>query len=145
MRRPLSNFAPIGRLHEPLPGLAARVRRAIGTKPRSIWADALGGVFLNNLNRLASTPPRALIGTYDKDTSVLMIELDLRLALRERAKQWITDWNTHQLGHSGDRAGSNCMQSRRGRPLRHRMAIRSAPLRSDMPQALASAASPVLS
>lgn len=130
MRRPLLNFAPIGRLHEPLLALAARVHRAMGTHPRSIWTDAMGGVFLDHVARLPSAPPRSLIGTYDKATPVLEIQVGLRLALRARAQQWITDWNTHQLGVSHRQHQSTAGASQRARPRRARIAIMGMPLRS---------------
>lgn len=145
MRKPFLNLAPIGRLHEPLHELAARLHRAMGTRPRSMWADASGGVFLDDLLALASMPPRALVGTYDKDTPVLTIEVNLRLALRERAKQWITDWDTYRLDVANGRAGASPMHSPRGRPLRLRIAIKGIPLRRHAQQTLVGAEIPAVS
>jgi hypothetical protein len=88
-----SVFAPLGRVHEPLLELAARIQRATVKRPQTLWIDDRGGVFLNDPTLLQSKPHGSIIGTYGAATSLAIIERDLRLTLRERARRWILDWD----------------------------------------------------
>ena len=88
----IPTFAPLGRLYDPLHGLAARIHRVVGTRHKTVSIDHLGGVFVDNGGCLALSSKRSIVGTYDMHTPLFVIEDDLRLALRERASQWITDW-----------------------------------------------------
>ena len=92
IRRP-SAFMPLGRLHDPLQQLATRVHGALVKRRQVVWIDDRGSVFMHDADLLGAVAPRSIIGTYDIRTPRLMIEGDLRLALRERACAWITDWN----------------------------------------------------
>jgi len=93
MRTQVPALAPLGRLYDPLLQLAQRVHRVLAKRRKTVWADERGGVFVNNLILLPQISPRWIVGTYDIDTSIDAIESDLRLALRQRASRWITDWN----------------------------------------------------
>jgi hypothetical protein len=113
MQKPLSpRLAPLGRLYEPLRGLAARIRRHVGIGHRSIWADDNGRVFTDCH---ASMSAYSLVGTYDALSPLTAIEHDLRLALRARASRWITDWDAEPPRHW--RAGQ---QPKTGSPARKR-------------------------
>jgi len=132
MRKLLADLAPLGRLYDPLLGLAARVHRVLGVKHKTLWADDLGEVFMDNVNRLPSMSPRAIVGTYDMHTPVSMIEDDLRLALRERASRWITDWDA-QRPRMSRKAPRLKAGTPRGRPVRVRTPIVGMQLRIPVP------------
>jgi hypothetical protein len=89
-------LVPMGQLYDPLIGLASRIHRGLGTKQKTVWTDDRGGVFMDHVARLGSKSPSAIVGTYDTDTPMCVIECDLRVTLRERASTWITDWNAPQ-------------------------------------------------
>ncbi len=90
-------FAPLGRLYDPLLQLAERVHRALATKQKTVWTDANGYVFATPTDQLRSIAPHATVGIHDTSTPLHVIEWELRLALRERASSWITDWKTQPL------------------------------------------------
>ena len=85
--------APLGRLYEPLLQLAKRVHQTLATRRRMVWTDNRGCVFVYDIHLIQSMSPRSIVGTYDIRTPIIVIEADLRLALRERARSWIIDWN----------------------------------------------------
>jgi len=89
----MPGFAPLGRLYDPLIQLTERIHRALAEGTRTVWTDDRGSVFVNDVLLLRSMSPRAVIGTYDRRTPLHLIERDLRLALRQRASQWIVDWD----------------------------------------------------
>lgn len=85
-------FAPLGRLHDPLLQLAQRVHAALLIREKTVWVDHNGYVFATPTDLLSTISPHATIGLYAKWTPLPMIELGLRRALRERASAWIVDW-----------------------------------------------------
>jgi hypothetical protein len=85
--------ASLGRLYDPLRQLAKRVRRTLAVKEKMVWTDASGYVFATPLGLPKSMAPHAIVGVYWKETLLREIEVALRLALRERARRWIVDWN----------------------------------------------------
>jgi hypothetical protein len=93
MLTPSPMLAPLGRLYDPLLQLAQRVHRVLAKRHKTIWADDRGSVFVNGSGLLPQISPRWIVGTYDVHTPLVIIEADLRLALRQRASLWITDWN----------------------------------------------------
>ena len=109
MPKRLSSNYPMGRLYEPLHDLAARLRRTLGKARKTLWTDGSGRVFMGMLDQTASPSECWIIGTYDIEAPVSLIEGDLRLALRARASLWITDWEVVQpaVPHSLIRLGSN--------------------------------------
>jgi len=96
MNKPIPAFAPLGRLYDPLLQLAQRVHRAMTTRRKTVWTDDRGSVFVNDVDLIRSISPRLIVGTYDTRTPLVAIEGDLRLALRERASNWIIDWNVSE-------------------------------------------------
>ena len=100
MRTFISTFAPLGRLYDSLRGLAARIHRVLGTRHKTVSTDHLGGVFLDNGGCLALSSKRSIVGTYDMHTPLFVNEDALRLALRERASRWITDWCAQKGDHT---------------------------------------------
>lgn len=86
-------FSSLGRLYDPLRQLAKRVRRTLAVKEKIVWTDASGYVFATPLGLPRSIAPHTFIGMYGKETSLPEIEGALRMALRERARRWIVDWN----------------------------------------------------
>jgi hypothetical protein len=93
MRKFSPIVAPLGRLHDPLRVLAERVRAALRIRRRTVSVDDKGRVFIEDTEQFEPDPKRSIVGSYDLLTPIASIENDLRLALRERASQWITDWN----------------------------------------------------
>jgi hypothetical protein len=85
--------ASLGRLYDPLRQLAKRVRRTLVVREKMVWTNASGYIFATPLGLPLSTTPHAIIGMYGKEASLPEIEAALRLALRERARRWIVDWN----------------------------------------------------
>jgi hypothetical protein len=83
----------VGRLHDPLDCLAERVYRALTLQRRIVTVDENGRVFIVAADIQQPDPARSIVGMYDVFTTVLSIEADLRLALRERASRWIIDWS----------------------------------------------------
>ena len=73
------------------------VHRAMTSRRKElVWTDDRGSVFVNDVDLLRSISPRSIVGTYDARTPMVAIEADLRLALRERASNWIIDWNVSE-------------------------------------------------
>ena len=118
-RTPSPVLAPLGRLYDPLLQLAQRVHRVLGKRHKTIWADDRGRVFVNGSGLLPQISPRWIVGAYDIDTALVVIEADLRLALRQRASTWITDWN--ESSSSADQGEHRTKEKRRaGRSRRAR-------------------------
>jgi len=101
MRKTIPVFVPLGRLYDPLLQLAERVHRALAMRRKTVWTDDRGSVFVNDADLIRSVSPRSIVGTYDFRSPLLVIEADLRLALRERASSWIVDWNVSMPDASG--------------------------------------------
>jgi hypothetical protein len=120
MHNPITAFAPLGRLYDPLQQLAGRVHRALTKRRKTAWTDDRGSVFVNDADLLQSQSPRSIVGTYDIQTPLVVIEADLRLALRQRARNWITDWN--EPAPSGEHRRKD--RKRVGRPRRVRKAFK---------------------
>jgi hypothetical protein len=100
-----SVFAPLGRVYEPLLELAVRVQHATAKRPQTLWIDDRGSIFLNDPTLLQSRAHGSIIGTYSAATSITIIERDLRLTLRERARRWILDWDVSMpVAHREDSA-----------------------------------------
>jgi len=95
MQGPPIGNPSLGRLYEPLWALAARIRRIIGEGHRTIWTDGTGRLFAGSDQGAPSSSKRSILGSYDVQTPLFVIEDDLRHALRMRARSWITDWNEH--------------------------------------------------
>lgn len=85
--------APLGRLHDQLDGLAWQVYRTLTFGNRTVSVDEKGGVFVDDADLFDPRTRRSIIGIYDVFTLIPSIRDDLRRALRERANQWIVDWN----------------------------------------------------
>ena len=85
-------YAPIGRIYDPLLQLSERVHRALLLREKTVWTDNNGYVFATPADLLRTIAPHATIGVYAKWTPLPIIEMGLRLALRERASAWIVDW-----------------------------------------------------
>ena len=132
MRTFISTFAPLGRLYDPLRGLAARIHRVLGTRHKTVSTDHLGGVFLDYGGCLALSSKRSIVGTYDMYTPLFVIEDALRLALRERASPWITDWCAQNAIVPRGRPGPGPSTLLRGRPLRARAAPMVIPLQDSV-------------
>ena len=115
--RKISAIAPLGRLYDPLLQLAERIHQALAVRRRVVWADDRGCVFVYDLHLNQSMPPRSIVGTYDIHTAIVLIEADLRLALRERAKSWIIDWNASP-SDAGRAEQRRKLARPRGRPRR---------------------------
>ncbi|HTA65629.1 MAG TPA: hypothetical protein VK753_08995 [Xanthomonadaceae bacterium] len=128
MRKLPSSFAPLGRLYDPLLGLAARIHRVLGARCKTIVTDRQGNVFVDHILSPGSMSPRSIVGTYDAHTALFVIEDDLRFALRERASQWITDWTSQES--SAPRREHRRMSSlpAQGRRIRARAPIAGAPV-----------------
>lgn len=92
MEKQFSEDAPLGRLYDALSLLSRKVRRALDRKTKTVWVDDRGYVFATRAELLKPTLPHATIGVYGQRTKLSAIESGLRLALRERARTWITDW-----------------------------------------------------
>jgi hypothetical protein len=122
--------APLGRLYDPLPALATRIHRLLGVKRKTVWTDDQGGVFLYDLACMPSISPFSIVGTYDAHTPWPQIEDELRLALRERASRWITDWKTQHPSLTRKEYRMNTSAPPKGRPRRVRVAIAGMPLRT---------------
>ena len=82
----------IGELYDPLPSLAEQVIQTLRSRRKTVWTDSSGQVFMSDPAFVSDEEPQTIIGTYDRRSSVLLIKGDLRLALRELASSWITDW-----------------------------------------------------
>ena len=93
MNIPTPGFTPLGRLYDPLVQLSARIHRSLTTYCKTVWIDDRGSVFVNDAFLLRSMSPRSIVGTYDNRTRHYIIERDLRIALRKRAREWIVDWD----------------------------------------------------
>jgi len=93
MPRYPSPDAPLGRLYEPLTPLARRIHRQLGVAQKTLWSDSRGYLYIGEPERNRTAAMHSIVGTYCTFASWRMIESDLRLALRERASQWILDWN----------------------------------------------------
>jgi hypothetical protein len=119
---------PVGRLFDPLPALATRIHRVLGARGKTVWVDDLGRVFLDNLDCMSSIVPCSIVGTYDSQTPWLVIEDDLRLALRARASRWMPDWNKQHPSTSRKEYRLKSLSPPRGRPVRIRAAIIGLPL-----------------
>ena len=91
-------LTPLGRLYDPLLQLAGRVHRVLAHNLKTVWADSNGYVFAAPPDHLATIKPHTIVGVYAKRSSLPAIEMGLRLALRERASKWITDWKTQPQG-----------------------------------------------
>jgi len=116
-------FAPLGRLYDPLLQLADRVHRALAARRRMVWTDDRGSVFVYDLQLAQTLSPRSIVGMYDIRTPVVTIEADLRLALRERARSWIIDWNA-SLPDAARAEQRRKVAKPRGRPRRGATASR---------------------
>jgi hypothetical protein len=114
-------FTPLGRLHDPLISLSARIQRALTTHRMTVWCDDRGSVFANHAFLVRSMTPSLVVGTYDQRTPQCIIERDLRVALRRRASQWIVDWDVPiPVQTAEDRRRSlakSCLRPRRRRSL----------------------------
>jgi len=119
MRKVIAAFAPLGRLYDPLLVLAQRVHRALTARRKTVWTDDRGSVFVNDVDLIRSVSPRSIVGTYDIRTPLVLIEADLRLALRERASNWIVDWNVSVPDGSHDERCNKVVRLR-SRPRRKR-------------------------
>jgi hypothetical protein len=88
-------FRQVGRLHDSLLHIVERIQAAMGDRARTVSADAKGNLFISDFNAHADglDAGRQTIGTYNMATPLTAIERDLRLALRERARAWILDWD----------------------------------------------------
>jgi hypothetical protein len=129
MRNLLSVFVPMGRLHDPILGLAKRVHSAMRAREKRVWADDRGSVFIADVDPQLPIASGSTIGTYDVQTPVSVIERDLRFALRERASQWIVDWNALQPVHEQTDCRSRPGTSAMGRSLRARAKMKGRALR----------------
>lgn len=121
MGSPIPVCAPLGRLYDPLLPLSERIHRALTTRRRMVWTDDRGSVFVDDMQRLQSTSLQSIVGTYDMRTPIVVIEADLRLALRERARSWIIDWNA-SLPDAARVEQRRKLARPRGRPRRVRAA-----------------------
>ena len=85
---------PVGRLHDPILQLVERIQRFLRERSKTVSTDTRGNLFIGafDAHAIESMAGRA-IGTYNHATSLSVIEHDLRLALRERARRWIVDWD----------------------------------------------------
>ena len=119
MNIPTPGFKPLGRLHDPLVQLSARIHRSLTTHSKTVWIDDRGAVFVNDAFLLRSMSPQTVIGTYDNRTRHYIIERDLRVALRKRASQWIVDWDKPipeaVNGYRKRSAENACLRPRRRR------------------------------
>ncbi|MEP7042086.1 MAG: hypothetical protein ABI843_03430 [Dokdonella sp.] len=80
-----------GTLHDNLSALAARVYIGTFEAPILVWADDVGEVFGVHPSKSPQVPATWIAGTFDSDVQHSDIEDDLRMLLRERAKDWIVD------------------------------------------------------
>jgi len=96
--------ASLGRIHDPLPQLAERVHRVLLFREKTVWTDSNGYVYATPADLLPAISPHTTIGFYAKWTPLPVIEMGLRLALRERASAWIVDW---EAAHSLNTRRSN--------------------------------------
>jgi hypothetical protein len=123
METALAGLASIGRLYDPLPRVAERIRDLLAAGPQTVWADDKGRVFVRPAGSAQpALLPEAIVGTYAADVSLAIIERDLRCALRERAREWLVDWDARATGvdaFSQHRAlPAAPKSSRRGRKIR---------------------------
>ncbi len=93
MNKQFSEGAPLGRLYDALQPLSKKVHRALDSKTKTVWTDDRGYVFATRADLLQEISPHATIGIYGQRTKLSVIEGGLRIALRKRARTWITDWN----------------------------------------------------
>lgn len=97
MNNKMLDYAPIGRIYDPLLQLAQRVHRAIAGTNKFVWTDAKGHVFVTSAMPTGPIAPHAVVGTFGRATLRSEVESALRLALRERASSWIVDWQAQPL------------------------------------------------
>lgn len=116
MRRSEPVFAPLGRLYDPLTQLARRIHRQLGARCKTVWADERGRVFVLDAETTRAMSPYTIVGTYGERALPASIESDLRLALRERASNWILDWNLSPPRTSEHR-NHEPLRNRRRKPL----------------------------
>ncbi len=83
----------LGSLYDPLKHLSRRIHRALAHAEKTLWADEKGRLFvIGSGDQFAYLPSFEAIGIFDDRTPAQSIESALRLALRKRASNWITDW-----------------------------------------------------
>ncbi len=88
-----SGSIAFGSLHDPLKHLSKRIHRALAHAEKMVWADDKGRIFaIGPGDQNANWPSFEAIGIFDERTPTHAIECALRLALRKRACNWITDW-----------------------------------------------------
>jgi len=94
MSNVLSLPIPVGRIHDPILQVVERIQRFLRERSKTLSTDNRGNLFIGafDAHAIESRAGRA-IGTYNDATPLSVIENDLRLALRERARRWIVDWD----------------------------------------------------
>ncbi|MEP7043936.1 MAG: hypothetical protein ABI843_12810 [Dokdonella sp.] len=82
---------PLGCLRDPLPDLASRVQRLTGERTGTVWVDDRGEIFFDCPSNVTAVPTHWIVGTYTTGMAAVDIEDDLRIFLRDRARNWLLD------------------------------------------------------
>ena len=81
----------VGTLHEALPEVAAQAHLWLANGDITVWADVDGKVYADDPGTVGAIPAHWIAGTYRLGQPIADIEGDLRILLRERAKDWIIE------------------------------------------------------
>ena len=81
----------VGTLREALPDVAVQAHLRLANGDISVWADFDGNVYADDPDAVGTVPTHWIAGTYRLGQPIADIEDDLRILLRERAKDWIIE------------------------------------------------------
>jgi hypothetical protein len=87
------NFSVIevGHLHDDLTAVAGRVLQELTHQRHLVWSNQTGAVFMARGDAHGDVPAHWIAGNFSIGQSISNIEDDLRLLLRERAKDSIIE------------------------------------------------------
>lgn len=81
----------VGSLYDALPEVAVQAHLQLANLDITVWADVDGKVYADDPGTVDAIPAHWIAGTYRLGQPITDIEDDLRILLRERAKDWIIE------------------------------------------------------